>query len=190
MKTSRGIRWKVISEFPLYEISEEGQVRSYRRKSRTWRNPRSGVRDTPIILTGTVTPLGYTAFILRDANGRPHRRMAHRLAAQAFLPNPSGLPDVAHNDGNPAHNEVNNLRWATHRDNQMDMRRHGTMQDGERCCMAKLTTEQVEQIRAAREIFGRGVQRKLAAFFKVSTAQVSKIVNGHRWASTFGECNG
>lgn len=181
----RVAKWRRIAEFPDYEVCEDGRVRSYRRKSRTWRNPRSGVREVPVILKGTVTPFGYTAFILRGSDGEPHRRMAHRLVALAFLPNPEGLSDVAHNEGVAAGNHVGNLRWATHRDNQMDMRPHGTMQDGERCVTAKLNPEQIEQIRAANEIFGRGVQRRLAAHFRISTAQVSRIVNGRRWASTY-----
>jgi hypothetical protein len=116
----------------------------------------------------------------RDGDTKVYRRTAHRLVALSFLPNPHNLPDVAHNDGDPANNHVSNLRWSTHRDNQMDMRRHGTMQDGDKCISAKLTPEQAAEIRRRAQKRGEGV--RLAAEFGLSKAQISRIKNGKRWA--------
>lgn len=178
----KAIEWRQIQEFPEYEVSNEGTVRTWRRKSCTWRNPHSARRDTPVVLKGSVHPLGYVAFMLRKpGESKPHRRTAHRLVALAFLPNPKNLSDVAHNDGDPSNNRVENLRWSTHRDNQLDMRRHGTMQDGERCITAKLTERQALEIARRLAAEGRGAGVRIAKEYGISKAQVSRIKNGTRW---------
>ena len=174
--------WRPIPGFPQYDVSDAGNVRSRRVPI----DGRRSHRKLPHLMTPYVNKLGYRQVILLKPNRtKPYRRFVHRLVAMTFLPNPDSLSDVAHEDGVPGHDHVSNLRWASHTSNQMDMRKHGTMQDGEKCVTAKLTAEQVEQIKAAKEIFGRGIQRVLAARFGVSKAQISRIVNGQRWASTF-----
>lgn len=55
-----------------------------------------------------------------------HRNaLIHRIVAEAFIPNPDGLPLVLHWDDNPGNNHVENLRWGTKRDNMLDAIRNG-----------------------------------------------------------------
>jgi hypothetical protein len=46
-------------------------------------------------------------------DGKPKNYRVHRLLATAFIPNPVGLPQINHKDGNPANNTLSNLEWCT-----------------------------------------------------------------------------
>ena len=170
--------WKQIKEFPDYEVSDEGYVRSNRvpidgRKNR--------LQPGHLLKQGTMKQ-GYKVVVLYSpGTTKRHTRTVHRLVALAFIPNPDNLSDVAHRDGKPANNAVGNLRWSTHADNQNDMRKHGTMQDGEKSCTAKLSAEQVLEIRQRAAATGRGAGIVLAKEFGVSRAQISRLIRNRRW---------
>jgi hypothetical protein len=165
--------WKLISGFYDYEISNYGRVKSFRTRS---------VK----ILIGTLHAGGYHMYILKDAQGKSHVRSAHRLVGLHFLPPPlENQTDVCHNDGDPSYNFYKNLRWDTHQRNQMDMRSHGTMQDGEKSCTSKLTQVDVDFIREQVKIGKRGTARRLALQYGISVANISRIINGTRWTATF-----
>lgn len=171
------LRWEKIEGFDGYWISDDGDVWSERRDK----------GNSPGILVGFTTDRGYRAVVIRDETGKPCRRSIHRLVALAFLPKPrEDQTDVCHNDGNPTNCNYKNLRWDTHRNNQLEMRKHGTMQDGEKCCTAKLSACQVEDIRKKVAEGPRGTARRLAFELGMSIAQISRIVNGKRWTSTYG----
>lgn len=174
--------WRVIQGFPHYEVSNLGRVRSRRRKVCRWRasHAKDSWRESPVLLAGSRTRRGYIAFILRMPDGlKPYRKLAHRLVAEQFLHRPDGRVEVCHNDGNPSNNAATNLRWDSHRNNQRDMLIHGTVR-----VTAKLSAQDVADIREEVARDGRGSQVRLACKFGVSKAQISRIVNGTRWRIT------
>lgn len=85
--------WKLIDEFPDYEVSTLGEVRN-RTTMQVLRQVKSG---------------GYMQVIIEGK----YRRYVHRLVATAFIPNDDNLPQVNHKDENKTNNNVDNLEWCT-----------------------------------------------------------------------------
>lgn len=77
---------------------------------------------------------------------------------------------------NPAH-----LTWGTAQNNADDRQRHGRTARGERGGLAKLTAEQVAEIRR-RYTGARGEFTALGAEFGVSRLTISRVVSGTTWA--------
>lgn len=55
-------------------------------------------------------------FIILSKNNKKFNTGVHRLVAQAFIPNPDNKPTVNHIDGNKDNNTVDNLEWATYKE--------------------------------------------------------------------------
>jgi len=62
--------------------------------------------------------------MLTFPDGSKHRLYAHRLVAQAFIPNPEHKAEINHIDGNVLNNNVDNLEWVTPSENQQHALRH------------------------------------------------------------------
>ena len=109
--------WKPIPGYEgLYEVSDQGQVRSLR----GWRN-----LPVPYVLTQHVTAKGYRKVGLCKA-GKPRVWFVHMLVLLAFSgPRNDGL-QTRHMDGNPANNTLSNLRYGTAKQNIQDQLVHGT----------------------------------------------------------------
>ena len=67
------------------------------------------------ILKPSVDRYGYEKVVLTK-NGTRKTYMVHRLVATAFLENPYDKPTVNHKDGNKRNNNIENLEWATHKE--------------------------------------------------------------------------
>lgn len=95
----------------------------------------------------------------------------HRMVCQAFHPKPEmARIEVAHWDGNKQNNHRDNLRWATHIENNHDKYLHGTVS-------GILTESHVRQIRKhfLLEI------RRLAKLYGVRRDTIADVLYGKSW---------
>jgi hypothetical protein len=163
-------QWHVIPDWPDYEVSEWGDVR---RLTPTHRH-RAGMVLAPFYRRN-----GYAQIVLQ-ANHRRRRFLVHRLVAMTFLEaQPSPAHEIAHINGNRAHNHFTNLRWVLHRENEDHKQQHGTRQRGSRIGTARLNEEQVRVIK--RELRAGKTQTELAARFNVHPSTVSLIARRQFW---------
>ena len=98
--------WKDIPKYEgLYQVSNKGRVKSYRK-------PTKFHCPDEFVLKNTVSNSGYAHVTLYDGKSRK-KFLVHRLVAEAFIPNPEGLPQINHKDENVLNNEADNLEWCT-----------------------------------------------------------------------------
>lgn len=166
--------WKPVVGFEgLYEVSDQGRVRSLDRYVEVGRGRRfSAGRVLIPCLAG-----GYPRVDL--CSDRRYPRNVHVLVARAFLgPTPPGH-GALHFDGDKTNNRLANLRYGTQGENAADAARHGHVSRGETHPGAKLTeVEVVEAKRLAR----RGCyHREIAERFGVARETIGNIVRGQRW---------
>ena len=103
--------WKDVVEYEgLYKVSNKGNVYSVGRKHAR------GVNRGGRTLKPSYNSRGYLTVGL-SKNGKPKSRTVHRLVAEAFIPNPYGLPQVNHRDEIKDNNNVENLEWCDARYN-------------------------------------------------------------------------
>ena len=163
--------YRKVKDYPLYEVSNYGNVRS-------WKNNRWGKREHPKPLRAGLT-CGRLSVSLQGREKRS--RLVHRLVAAAFLGDqPEGM-QCCHNDGNPLNNHLDNLRWDTpSNNNNADKKKHGTLKYGEKCYQSKLKLLEVVEIK---RLFSLGVKQvMLAKMFKTNPTNVYKIIKGIRWS--------
>lgn len=98
------VEWRKVGQCTTYQVSNTRQVRN-------------------IIRGANLKPSTYTngyLFVCLYNNKVRKQRMIHELVAQAFLPNPQNKPCIDHIDKNRQNNNVSNLRYATHSENNMN----------------------------------------------------------------------
>lgn len=95
----------------------------------------------------------------------------HRLVAEAFIPNPQGLPFVNHKDGVKTNNAVSNLEWCTALENV-----HHAFATNLTPKKEKLLSQ--EQLDQAQKMYESGTPiQHIAAIFKVSRSAVERNIH-------------
>lgn len=162
----------------FYQASSWGRIRSVERVVPSTRNGKSATRISPSkVLTPHLNLArgGYYS-VKVSVEGKAVTKAVHSLVCEAFQGLRSDGMTAAHNNGDPTDNRAENLRWATLRDNAADKRKHGTLLQGERNSMAKLTDDDVRLIRASTDS-ASSIARSLG----VSFSMVCRIRRGEAW---------
>lgn len=171
-----GQKWRTVDRCPKYEVSDDGQVRRS--------VPGQGTRAGKILST-YLNGKGYVECQMRGEGGKHRLFRVHVLVAEAFLPpRPTPLHEVAHWDGDRSNPKIENLRWATRKENLADRNRHGTLLHGDTHPCSKLSSSQVLECRARR---AAGEEyRAIGRLFGVSRMTVWYAVEGRNWARLEG----
>ena len=136
-----------------YAVTKCGRVFSYYRE-----------------LTRSIGSHGYLSVYYCGGN-----ELVHRLVAKRYLTNPENKRTVNHKDGNKLNNHVDNLEWATDKENN----RHSFEELGRKPSRGRMLVSDQE----AREIMGlRGTltQHQIAMLFECKVSLVADIHTGRR----------
>jgi len=179
-------KWKVIAEYPHYEVSNRGQVRSLPRIVKCGTRSK-GRKFKGRILKPWITTYkgkkGWYRTVALCEDGAPRSFYIHRLVLDAFRgPKPAPGMVCRHLDGDPLNNRLANLVWGTHQENMNDKKRHGTTYSaaGETNPMAKLTEGKVLK---CRRLFATGnyTLTALAVWCGIAVASMHHIIHRKAW---------
>ena len=104
-------KWKTIEDFPNYEISTKGNVRT-----KKYCDSRKHLRKSKI-LNKKINNVGYEYVILSNKEIKHKTLTVHRLMAKTFLNDYYNTLEVNHINGIKTDNRLENLEMVTHSEN-------------------------------------------------------------------------
>lgn len=171
--------WKTLiyrgKEYPNIEICDKGKIRNAKTKK----------EYKPFINQHGY----YNCNIFLSYDKQNHKRhqlyfLLHQGVADTFIPNPLNLPCINHKDANKLNNDISNLEWCTYQENSQHASAMGLLrnQEGEHNGYAKLTQDQVDEIRSLYVKWSKEFGIKaLAKKYNVHPATIHLIVIGKSW---------
>jgi len=171
MKSNKEI-WKDIPNYPRYQASTSGRIRSnYVQGPGTTIGPWHVLKNSPM-------STGYLRVSI-CAEGKNHTHTVHRLVLITFR----GLPRLGqvtrHLDGDPINNILSNLKWGTYRQNSQDRDRHGKTSRGEMSTQAKL--KEADVIRIRKLLAAGQTQAQIGRLFGINRRSIGRILHGETW---------
>lgn len=106
--------WVAIKDYPSYEVSNFGNVRSLDRWIKRGNN---GYFKKGKLFTNTVNGVGYPVASISNEKHQVKTKTIHSLVAEAFIPKVEGKKIINHIDGDKTNNHVSNLEWCTYSEN-------------------------------------------------------------------------
>ena len=167
-RSSDGSHWKTIEEFPDYQVSQFGEVRSLKfDKTRILKQKSVGADR------------GYRSVELwKNRRGKKH--FVHRLTLETFGGKPpTNKHECNHKNGIKHNNNFTNLEWTTSSENKTHGVQNGLYPSGDSCSWAKLTEKDVEAIKQMRQ--NGMTHQSIADQFNVQRRHIGRILDGTRW---------
>lgn len=154
--------WKSIPGYEdQYEASTYGRIRSL---------PRNGTIKTKRVLSLNHKNSGYIDVTL-NKDGKRTTTHVHQLIAKTFIDNPENKPQVNHINGDKTDNRIENLEWATSRENirhKFDALGYKVVRHGMKPVMCVETGEVFDAIKSAEREYGN------------SFGAIQRVVNSKR----------
>ncbi len=166
--------WKDLENFPGYQVSTLGNVKSVNRFRKTKGNYLAKVKGRN--LTIRKNKRGYLECRIKNID-----KIIHRLVAQTFIFNSENKPQVNHINGIKTDNKVENLEWCTNSENQLHAYKNGLKINpiGEKNNNTKLTNEQVSKIKNEYNL-GKTIN-DISIDYSIKFSIIKDIVYGASW---------
>ncbi len=158
--------WKTIPFAPSYAASTFGRIKRIS----------GGQGARPLLRKTDLEHTGYLRVRLSE-NGQRLRVSVHRTILLTFEGEPpTPKHQAAHADNDKLNNRLDNLRWATPRENILDKQIHGTQPTGETQGRSKLKNSDVIAIRAS-DLTNAEIGRR----WGISATNVARIRDRTTW---------
>lgn len=157
--------WKDIIGYDQYQVSNLGRVKTTANEAT--RKER--------ILKPLIHPKGYFRVALWR-NNKSKFFFIHRLVAEYFISNPENKSTINHIDGDKSNNHIDNLEWATYRENMNHAVKNRISACGERNGRSKLNWMQIKEIRISHL-----TSDELAAIYSVHKSNINRIKRKEGW---------
>lgn len=163
--------WKPVVGFEgRYEVSSLGRIKALAREI-SYSDGRKG-RLPEKLIKGSLLSSGYYS-VTFDTKVR---KSVHTVVAQAFLGISEYRQTVNHKDGNKTNNSVENLEWATYKENNNHARQTGlNKQHGEKCNLHKYSDQFIQAVRNVHEMYGPNYE-DLGKLFGLTGCHARQIV--------------
>ena len=163
--------WKPVVGFEArYEVSSLGRFKALARKI-YYVDGRQGSLPERII-RGSLMNAGYIS-VTFDSKAR---RLAHQVVAESFLGSAEYRQTVNHKDGNKTNNCIENLEWATYKENNIHARKTGlNKQHGEKSNLHKYSDQFIQSVRNVYALYAPTYEC-LGQLFGLTGAHARQIV--------------
>jgi len=174
--------WRTISDFPGYEVSDQGRVRSYWAYGAgelfNWH-----IEERPQRIISSRPGYYEYVHVSLHRSGKLVNKRVHHLVLRAFRgPRPKGYVS-RHLDDDRSNNHLSNLAYGTQKDNI-----HDALHNGSCPGRTKLVPAQVQEIRRLGRL---GIsQGKIAKRFPIGRTTVGDILRGATWVHLMETNNG